>query len=145
MSRHIVRSAFINKVQGAKFYPAAAKGDEAKPREVKVGDRVTGPGEFESPDKDQIERLTAARCLVPSDADSKAAARAEATRAKATAARTKATDARAEATRLQGEANKAAEADKAAATKAATAADKKATGLEADAARLEAEASGGQS
>ena len=60
--RHTVIAAFVNLTAGTIFHPPV--GD---PVSLALRQRVTPPGQFESHDEEQIERLIRARCLRESD------------------------------------------------------------------------------
>lgn len=60
--RHTVIAAFVNLTAGTIFHPPV--GD---PVSLALRQRVTPPGQFESHDEEQIERLIRARCLRASD------------------------------------------------------------------------------
>lgn len=60
--RHTVIAAFVNLTAGTVFHPPV--GD---PVSLALRQRVTPPGQFESHDEEQIERLIRARCLRASD------------------------------------------------------------------------------
>jgi hypothetical protein len=64
VAQYTVKSAFVNKVKGAK----------ADGRPLEIGARVTPGAKFESPDEEQISRLIAARCLEDPEGRGKAGA-----------------------------------------------------------------------